>query len=44
MPVAAAVERDALVAAGVALLDMPTECRGAAALDRAHHAQLRATE
>jgi len=42
--VAAAVEGDALMAAGVALLDMPTECRGAAALDRAHHAQLRAAE
>ena len=42
--VAAAVERDALVAAGVALLDMPAQRRGAAALDGAHHAQLRAAE
>ena len=44
VPVAAAVERDALVAAGITLLDMPAQRRGAAALDGAHHAQLRAAE
>ena len=42
--VAAAVERDALVTAGVALLDMPTQRRGPATLDRTHRAQLRAID
>lgn len=32
------------MAAGVALLDMPAECRRSAALDRAHHRALVATE
>jgi hypothetical protein len=44
MPVTAAVERDALVATGVALLDMTAQRRSPATLDRTHHAQLRATE
>ena len=41
VPIAAAVEGDALVAAGVALLDMAAERRRAAALDGAHDAALR---
>ena len=41
---AARVERDALVAAGVALLNMSAERGGTAQLDRAHRAPLRTTE
>src|SRR5690606_3042417 len=44
MPVAAAVERDPLVAAGVALLDVPPERRRAATLDGTHDAALPATQ
>jgi hypothetical protein len=38
------VEGDALMAAGIALLDVATECSGAAQFDRTHHAPLDATE
>ena len=44
MAVAAAVEGDALMAAGVALLDVATECGRAAALDGAHDAALAAAQ
>jgi hypothetical protein len=39
--IAARVVRDALVAAGIALLDMAAERRRATLLDRRHHATLR---
>jgi len=42
--ISAAVERHALVAAGIALLDVTRERGSAAALDRTRRAQLRATE
>ena len=44
MPIAAAVVRDALMAAGVALLDVTTEGGRAAALDGAHDTTLPAAE
>lgn len=40
VPIAAAVESDALVAAGIALLDVAAQRGRAAALDGAHHAAL----
>jgi hypothetical protein len=44
MPIPATVERDALVAAGVALLDMTAQRSRAAALDGAHDTALPAAE
>ncbi len=44
MPIPARVEGDALMAAGIALLDMPAERSRAAQFDCTHHAPLCATE
>jgi hypothetical protein len=44
MPVTAAVERDALMPAGVALLDVTTQRRCAAALDGGHDTALPTAE
>ena len=44
VPVAATVVGDALVSAGVALLEVPAERGGAATLDRTHDAALPTTE
>jgi hypothetical protein len=44
MTISATVEGNALVTAGIALLDMSAECSGATALNRAHDATLPATE
>lgn len=44
VPISATVEGNALVTAGITLLDMTAERGGAAPLDRAHDAALPATE
>jgi hypothetical protein len=44
MAITTRVEGDALMAAGIALFDVATECSGAAQFDRTHHAPLDATE
>jgi hypothetical protein len=44
MTISATVEGNAQVTAGITLLDVSAERGGAAALDRAHHATLPATE
>ena len=44
VPISAAVEGNALVTAGITLLDMSAERSGTATLDRAHDAALPATE